>query len=81
MAIVTTNVSSRPIVRLWPVRLGAVLLRHRMGCALLLSVAGWSLMWAQALALVRFVPEWLCIVWFFAGIGLIPFCGPAAPPP
>jgi hypothetical protein len=44
------------------------------GAALSLSTLGWSLMWAQALDIVRIVPQWLCILCFFAGLALIPYC-------
>lgn len=42
--------------------------------AMLLSVTGWSLMWANALSLVKIVPIWLCVTCFYSGLALIPFC-------
>jgi hypothetical protein len=42
--------------------------------ALILCVAGWSLLWAQALSVVDLVPQWLSVALFFVGIGLIPAC-------
>ena len=45
--------------------------------ALCLSVAGWSLIWARALALVALVPVWAAILVFLLGLALIPFRPPA----
>jgi hypothetical protein len=39
---------------------------------MLLCVAGWSLMWADALSLVT-MPIWIPIACFYAGLALIPF--------
>jgi hypothetical protein len=47
---------------------------HRMEAALLLTVLGWSLMWAQALSLVPVASPWLFIGCFFAGLAAIPLC-------
>lgn len=35
---------------------------------MLLSVAGWSLMWANALFLIKVVPLWIAIACFYTGL-------------
>jgi hypothetical protein len=45
-----------------------------VACAALgLTVLGWALMWATALAIVPYVPPWVGAVMFAAGLLLIPF--------
>jgi hypothetical protein len=41
--------------------------------ALFLTVAGWSLFWAQALGIVRILPDWAALLIFLIGIALVPF--------
>lgn len=48
--------------------------RHILMEAMLVSVSGWSLMWADALSLVTFVPIWLSVMCFYSGLAMIPFC-------
>ena len=47
---------------------------HMLVEAMILCVMGWSLMWAVALSLVSIVPIWIAVVFFYAGLALIPFC-------
>lgn len=54
------------------IRTRSFLARHLPEEAMLLCVAGWSLMWADALALVE-MPIWIPIACFYAGLALIPF--------
>lgn len=53
-------------------RARSFLARHVLEEAMLLCVAGWSLMWADALSLVT-MPIWIPIACFYAGLALIPF--------
>jgi hypothetical protein len=39
-----------------------------MEASMLLSVAGWSLMWANALFLIKVVPLWIAIACFYTGL-------------
>lgn len=41
--------------------------------AILLTVAGWSLIWARALLIIEAVPLWLGSIMFVCGLALIPF--------
>jgi hypothetical protein len=41
--------------------------------ALFLTVGGWSLFWAQALGIVRILPDWAALLIFLIGIALVPF--------
>jgi hypothetical protein len=59
-------------VRARLVRARSFLARHVLEEAMLLCVAGWSLMWADALSLVT-MPIWIPIACFYAGLALIPF--------
>jgi hypothetical protein len=46
----------------------------RMTCAALaMTVAGWGLIWANGLSLIKLIPVWLGIALFFVGLALIPF--------
>ncbi len=44
-----------------------------LAAAMVMTVAGWSLMWAQALLLLHLVPLWVPIAAFGLGLALIPF--------
>ena len=52
-------------------RMRSFLARHALEGAMLLCVAGWSLIWANALSLVG-LPMWIPVAGFYAGIALIP---------
>lgn len=41
--------------------------------AIVLTVAGWSLIWARALLITEAVPLWLGSILFVCGLALIPF--------
>ncbi|MGE3781468.1 MAG: hypothetical protein AB7H71_01830, partial [Alphaproteobacteria bacterium] len=43
------------------------------GTALVLTVVGWSMLWARALGLTPLLPIWLPPLAFFLGLALIPF--------
>ncbi|MBV8738778.1 MAG: hypothetical protein JO007_16275 [Alphaproteobacteria bacterium] len=46
----------------------------RVTCmALAMTVAGWGLIWASGLPLIKLIPVWLGTSVFFAGLALIPF--------
>lgn len=46
----------------------------RVTCmALAMTVAGWSLIWAGGLSLIKLIPVWLATSVFFVGLALIPF--------
>jgi len=49
--------------------------------ALVLTVVGWSLMWAQALEIVPICPMWVAVGSFIAGLALIPLRDTLAPLP
>lgn len=44
-----------------------------MKSAMAASVLGWTLLWAEALGIVAFVPLWAAAAMFFSGLALIPF--------
>jgi hypothetical protein len=46
---------------------------NRLGAALVVTLVGWTALWASALNMIAFLPPWLGGVLFFAGLGLIPF--------
>jgi hypothetical protein len=62
---------SHQTVRARLIRTRSFLARHVLDEAMLLCVAGWSLMWADALSLV-ILPIWIPIACFYAGIAIIP---------
>lgn len=61
------------------IRTRSFLARHVLEEAMLLCVAGWSLMWADALSLVT-MPIWIPIACFYAGLALVPLSGKRAAP-
>jgi protein-S-isoprenylcysteine O-methyltransferase Ste14 len=46
---------------------------RRRAAALLLTLCGWSAMWAAALALVPHALGWLGVLAFFGGLALVPW--------
>ena len=54
--------------------------RRMTVAALFLTIAGWSLIWAEALGLVGLVPMWFAIGTFASGLALIPFMAERPPP-
>ena len=44
-----------------------------LAAAMVMTVAGWGLMWAQALLLLHLVPLWVPVAAFGLGLALIPF--------
>jgi hypothetical protein len=38
-----------------------------------MTVAGWGLIWAGGLSLIKLIPVWLGTSVFFVGLALIPF--------
>jgi len=51
---------------------------NRLGAGLIVSLAGWTTLWASALHVIAFPPPWLGGVLFFAGLALIPLAQSAS---
>ncbi len=70
MVDLTPTVIEHRFFPIWLKRISDTFARQQKAIALLLTVTAWGLMWAQALALVEIVAQWLCVLGFFAGIVL-----------
>jgi hypothetical protein len=55
------------------IRRGFVSFDRVTGMALAMTVAGWGLIWAGGLSLIKLIPVWLGTSVFFVGLALIPF--------
>ena len=56
----------------WLVQAWALVRWPSMGGPLVLSVAGWALMWAVALGIVDLGPVWVPAALFLIGLALVP---------
>lgn len=62
-----------------PVPAGTEVRRSLLPCdrvtcmALAMTAAGWGLIWASGLSLIKLIPVWLSTSVFFTGLALIPF--------
>ena len=74
VSLTTSNLRPGTLAPKLAARARSAVAEHGMAVALGLSVLGWSLLWAQALAIVSILPQWLCAGAFFGGMALIPFC-------